>query len=60
MVLKAVFAGVALRRILGLAGRRTPELRRMAGDYASERRAAGRSVPVDLACLLGEENGSWP
>jgi len=57
MVLKAIFIEVAVGRILGLEGRITPELRRMAADYASERRAAGRSVPGDVAYLLGE-NGS--
>jgi len=57
MVLKAVFVGVAVGRILGLEDRITPELRRMAADYASERRAAGRSVPNDVTYLLGE-NGS--
>ena len=57
MVLKAIFIGVRVRRILGIEGRITPELRRMAADYASERRAAGRSVPDDVAYLL-EENGS--
>jgi hypothetical protein len=57
MVLKAVFVEVAVGRILGLEARVTPELRRMAADYASERRAAGRSVPADVAVLLGE-NGS--
>jgi hypothetical protein len=59
MVLKAVFVGVAVGRILGLEGRITPELRRMAADYASERRAAGRSVPDDVAHLVGED-GSRP
>jgi hypothetical protein len=59
MVLKAIFIGVAVGRILGLEDRITPELRRMAADYASERRAAGRSVPDDVAYLLGE-NGSRP
>jgi hypothetical protein len=57
MVLKAVFVGIPVRRILGLSARVTPDLRRMAADYASERRAAGRSVPADVAYLLGE-NGS--
>lgn len=51
MVLKALFTGVALDRIVGLEGRLTPELARMAADYASERRAAGRSVPADIECL---------
>ncbi len=57
MVLKAVFIEVAVGRILGLEARITPELRRMAADYASERRAAGRTVPADVDRLLGE-NGS--
>jgi hypothetical protein len=48
LVLKAFFTGVAVRRIEGLPGRRTAELARMAHAYASERRAAGRSVPDDL------------
>jgi hypothetical protein len=51
MVLKALFTGVALARILGLEGRVTPELSRMAADYASERRAAGRSVPQDIGMV---------
>jgi hypothetical protein len=55
LVLKALFTGVALERIWGLDERRTPELRRMAADYASERRAAGRSIPPDIARLTGEE-----
>jgi hypothetical protein len=59
MILKAIFIGVAVGRILGLEARITPELRRMAADYASERQAAGRSVPDDVAYLLGE-NGSRP
>ena len=48
LVLKAYFVGVPVARIVGLERRRTPELRRMAADYASERRAAGRSVPADI------------
>lgn len=55
MVLKALFLGVDLRRIVRLADRVTPELRRMAADYASERRAAGRSVPDDVDRLLGRK-----
>jgi hypothetical protein len=54
MVLKALFTEVVLARILGLEGRVTPELSRMAADYASERRAAGRSVPQDIGQLTGE------
>jgi hypothetical protein len=48
LVLKAFFTGVPVRRIQLLNERRTPELTRMALGYASERRAAGRSVPADL------------
>lgn len=51
LAMKAVFTGVALARILGLVSRRTPELARMAHDYAAERRAAGRDVPADLTLL---------
>ena len=52
MALKAVFTEVPLARILGLDARRTPDLARMASDYADERRAAGRTVPTDLARLI--------
>lgn len=47
-VMKAIFQGVSVRRIEGLETRITPELQRMAAGYASERRAAGRPVPVDV------------
>jgi hypothetical protein len=52
LVLKALFTGVTLGRIVGLSRRITPELQRMAADYGSERRAAGRSVPSDIAWLV--------
>jgi hypothetical protein len=52
MVLKAVFVGAPVSRIVGLSRRATPELRRMAEDYASERRAAGRAVPEDVTLVL--------
>lgn len=54
LVLKAVFTEVPLARILGLESRITPELARMAADYAAERAAAGRIVPADLAILTGD------
>jgi hypothetical protein len=54
MVLKALFTGVALERVIGYDSRVTPELSRMAAGYASERRAAGRSVPPDIGRLTGE------
>ena len=52
MVLKAAFNGVALARVVGLSSRLNAELARMASDYASERRAAGRSVPADLGLVM--------
>jgi hypothetical protein len=54
-VLKAIFMDVSVRRIEGLAARITPELKRMAADFASERRAAGRVVPEDTAYILSYE-----
>ncbi len=48
LVMKAYFTGVAVRRILGLPQRRNLELKRMALDFAAERRAASRTVPADL------------
>jgi hypothetical protein len=52
MILKALFTEVALDRVVGVDSRITPELSRMAEGYASERRAAGRSVPADIAKLM--------
>jgi hypothetical protein len=49
MILKALFNNVPLARVHGLAERANPELARMATDYAAERRAAGRSIPGDIA-----------
>jgi hypothetical protein len=48
MVLKALFIGAPVERIVGLERRASPELERMVFAYASERRAAGRSVPADV------------
>jgi hypothetical protein len=53
MVLKSFFTGTPVQRIEGLATRRSPELARMAEAYASERRAAGRTVPADLPLVAG-------
>jgi hypothetical protein len=52
LVIKAFFVGIAVSRIARLKERKTAELRRMAADYASERRAAGRSVPADIDLVL--------
>jgi hypothetical protein len=54
LVLKALFNGVALERVVGLAERRNAELTRMAADYAAERRAAGRAVPEDIGLAVTE------
>lgn len=54
MVLKAVFVGVPLARVVGLQTRLSPELERMARDYAAERRAAGRAIPDDLTLIGGD------
>lgn len=54
LVLKAFFTEVETSRIVNLASRRSAELTRMAEGYASERRAAGRSVPADLPHVLGD------
>jgi len=48
LVMQALVTGAALERVLGLGARVTPDLVRMANDWASERRAAGRSVPADI------------
>ncbi|HVJ13832.1 MAG TPA: EboA domain-containing protein [Polyangiaceae bacterium] len=51
-VMKAIFMEVSVRRIEGLEPRITPELKRMATDYTSERRAAGRPVPEDASYIV--------
>lgn len=52
LVLKALFIGAPLARVVGLRRRLNADLSRMARDYASERRAAGRTVPADLPLAL--------
>jgi len=52
LVMKAIFMGVPVAGIEGLAGRQGPELSRMLEAYASERRAAGRPVPEDVEHTL--------
>src|SRR5690606_31029984 len=51
LVMKAVFMEVELRRVVGLSSRVDRELVRMARDFESERRAAGRAVPDDLSLI---------
>ena len=52
LVLRSMFVGVALNRIVGREGRLNATLTRMAQDFAAERRAAGRPVPADLDLAL--------
>lgn len=51
-VLKCLFTGIPLAVVDGLPARVDDELLRMVGDYADERRAAGRDVPADALALL--------
>jgi len=53
MVLKALFLGLAIERIAGLAKRANPELARMAENYVVERERAQRSVPGDIWLAIG-------
>ncbi len=52
LVLRSLFVGVALDRIVGRVPRLNPTLTQMAQDFAAERRAAGRPVPADLPLAL--------
>ena len=52
MVLKTLFTGVELDRIYGWQQRNNPELVRMAGEYALERKAADRPVPEDIQRII--------
>jgi hypothetical protein len=51
LVIKALFVGAPVARIAGLAARTTPELVRMVDAYVSERTAAGRPIPDDVALI---------
>ncbi|MGI6879708.1 EboA domain-containing protein [Microbacterium sp. gxy059] len=52
-VLKLVFMGEPLAQVAGLERRRDDELADMADHFAQERRAAGRTIPEDLALIRG-------
>lgn len=54
-VLKCLFMGVPLAAVAAVPGRVTPELARMTADFAHERVAAGRDVPVDAWLVLRRE-----
>ncbi len=51
LVIKALFTGAPVARIAGLAARVDDELIRMVDAFISERRAAGRSIPDDVALI---------
>ncbi len=53
MVLKAVFTGSDLRRVVGLDARANPTLARMAADYVFERWAAKRTIDGQLWRVIG-------
>lgn len=53
LVIKALFLDCPLYRIAGLDQRLTPELTRMALDWAEERDSAGRSLYMGLWLCLG-------
>ena len=52
LVMTALDGGMELSRIVGISRRTNADLVRMVGDYVSERKAAGRSAPPDLALVL--------
>lgn len=57
MVMKAIFTGVPLQRIVGLPTRITPALTSMARDYVEERTVAGRSAPEDIGLITSNSKG---
>jgi len=57
LVIKALFLDQPLHRIAGLDRRLTPELTRMALDWAQERSSAGRHYYLGLWLCLGPHQG---
>ncbi|WP_194910691.1 EboA domain-containing protein [Catenulispora rubra] len=51
-ILKAVFCGIPLAAVSGLADRADAELARMLDDFVRERSVAGRAVPDDVWLIL--------
>lgn len=54
MVIKAVFTGSALVRVVGLRQRSNPTLQQMLSDLVRERRAASRPVAEDVLKFLAD------
>ena len=52
LVLKVIFTGVSLQRIVGLSDRVTPALKGMVGDHIKERTVTGRPVHEDVALIM--------
>ena len=52
LLMKCLFNGLAIARVVGLGRRLNTELSRMANDYVDEREAAGREVPSDIWLAL--------
>jgi hypothetical protein len=52
MVVKCVFSGVPIQKIVGLEERRNDDLLQMLKDLVSERDAAGRTVPVAVRAWI--------
>lgn len=60
MILKAIFTGKDLKRIIGLHERKNAELSRAILDYTAERWAAGRNIDLYIWSLvesIAEEDG---
>lgn len=53
MVLKCLFLGLAIERVIGLEQRANPDLTRMCVNYVIERENAQRSVPHDIWLAVG-------
>ncbi len=53
MVLKCLFLGLAIERVVGLEQRANPDLTRMCENYVVERENAHRSVPTDIWLAIG-------
>jgi hypothetical protein len=53
MVLKRLFNGIGLVRVVGLASHLNPELARIADHYEQERKAAARPIQNDIALAQG-------
>ncbi|MPZ95806.1 MAG: sugar phosphate isomerase [Propionibacteriales bacterium] len=54
-VLKCVFSGVPLALVDGLPDRADADLAQMMTDFAAERTAAGREIPVDIHDYLAKQ-----